>query len=242
MVRRTPPTVTVDVTDGEGFIEVAGDASGSMLLLAGDPLAVGGSDGSGSIGMLAGLAGAGAPTPAEVKSLVDWLGAPGLKMLDRSAFAEPPDPRRLRPLLGLLTAGRYRLTAHVPHKVLIVDPAEHVAQWCDEDAEIVLVLTDRVRSPATIGRYRRQIDRGLAWPAVIALFPSLDAEIGYLLDGHHKLAAYQQAGYNPMVIAIRPELPFRPRPGDLRRIRSVDVRGPVDEMSWLTYEQGPWAE
>jgi hypothetical protein len=241
MVRRVPPAVSVDVADGEGFIEVVGDAAGSMLLLAGDPLAVGGSDGSGSIGMLAGLAGVGAPTPAEVKSLVDWLGAPGLRALGRSGFAEPPDPEMLRPLLGLLAPGRYRLTAHLPRKVLVVDPADRVAWWCDEDAEVVLVLTDRVRSPAAVRRYRRQLAEDGPWPAVIALFPTLDAEIGYLLDGHHKLAAYRQAGHDPMLISVRPELPFRPRPDDLRRVRSIEVRGPVDEMRWLMTRQGPWA-
>jgi hypothetical protein len=234
MSRRTPPAVTVDVSGGQGYIEVVGDASGSMLLLAGDPAVVGGSDGSGSIGMLAGLAGAGAPTPAEVKSLVDWLGAPGLRTVGRSGFAEPPDPRRLHPLLDLLAPGRYRLTAHVPHTVLVVDPAERVTWWCDGDAEVVLVLTDRVRSAAAVNRFRRQIGTGGAWPAVIALFASPDAEIGYLLDGHHKLAAYRQIGNNPMLISIRPEVPYRPRPDDLRRVRSIEVRGPVDEMRWLS--------
>ncbi|HEX2316722.1 MAG TPA: hypothetical protein VHJ17_23455 [Thermomonospora sp.] len=229
MARRRPPSVTVEVTDGEGYIEVAGNAGGSMLLLAGDPAAVGGYDGSGSIGMLAGLAGAGAPSPAEVKSLVDWLELPGLRTLGRSRTAEPPDPERLRPLLRLFTPGRYVLTAHRP-RVLVVDPAERPVWWCDEDVEAVLVRTDRLRSPAAVRRYRRRIEDGGGWPAVIALFPSLDAELGYVLDGHHKLTAYQEAGHDPMVISIRPETPFPPRRDDLRRVRSSELNGPLYEM------------
>lgn len=232
MTRRTvtdrePVWLPVDVVDGESVIEVVGDTCASMLLLAGDAVAVGGSDGHGSIGMLAARArGPGVPTAAEVKSLTDWLADPGLRPGAGRTWSiplHPPDPERLRPLLGLLRPGRYVMTAYVVHRPLVVG---RTAWWCDHQ-ELVLIPTDAwpPRHQATVRRYKDRIGRDAVWPAVITLSPEPGSEIAYILDGHHKLAAYLAAGLPPLLIRLAPERPFRPRNAEVRRARAAFMAG-----------------
>ncbi|MFF7503916.1 hypothetical protein ACFZBM_31470 [Streptomyces lavendulae] len=103
--RRLARSVSFDVTDGHGVIEVTGGESGSLLLLAGDPEFLEANDGCGSMGWLAARAGTGGPGLSDVKYLIEWLGAPGLVPDPRTGQAEPPDPESLRPLLSLLPPG-----------------------------------------------------------------------------------------------------------------------------------------
>ncbi|MFJ3876823.1 hypothetical protein ACIPW5_05125 [Streptomyces sp. NPDC090077] len=229
MIRRAPsPSVCVDVPDGHGVIEVTGDEGGSLLLLAGDPAFLEAGDGCGSVGRLAARAGAGAPGLAEVKELTDWLGSPGLVHDPRTGQIGPPDPEYLRPLLSLLAPGRYVLRAEVaPHHLRVVHPRALRVQHWYADEDLALVTTDvwPPRDHRTVRRYRDRIRAGGELPALVALFPTPDSRVGYLLDGHHKLAAYEQAGAAPLIIRLTPQAPRPVRREDLTRARPAFTDG-----------------
>ena len=76
---------------------------------------------------------------------------------------------------------------------------------------------------ATVAAYRRRIAAG-SRPAAVALAPVPGpGDVLYLLDGHHKIRAYEQERAVPRLIVIAPQ---RPRP--LRR----------DEFTALLAEPG----
>lgn len=227
MIRKPPPplpTVVFDVPDGHGAIEVTGDEGGSLLLLAGDPVLLEASAGCGSVGWLAARAGTCGPGIAEVKSLTEWLSAPELVPHPRTGQADPPDPQRLRPLLSLLAPGRYVMSAEIaPHRLRVVHPRVRQVHHWYPDEDLALVTTDSwsPRDLATVRSYRDRIRTGTALPALVALFPTAESWVGYLLDGHHKLAAYKQAGSSPLVIRLTPAEPRPFRLEDLGRARSA---------------------
>ncbi|MBT2449584.1 hypothetical protein J7F03_21355 [Streptomyces sp. ISL-43] len=88
------------------------------------------------------------------------------------------------------------------------------------DEELALLTTDRRPPPdtAAVRGYLRRIRAG-ARPALVALRPTEDSIAAYLLDGHHKLAAYRQAGISPLLISLAPAAPapFRLRDYDPAR-------------------------
>lgn len=222
--RPLPSSVSFDVADGHGVIEVTGDDGGSLLLLAADPEFMEANDGCGSVGWLAARAGTGGPGLSEVKYLTEWLSAPGLVPDPRTGRAEPPDPESLRPLLSLLSPGRYVMSAALaPHDLRVVHPrALRVESWY-ADEELALVTTDAwpPRDHRAVRRYRDRIRAGGGLPALVALFPTAGSRVGYLLDGHHKLAAYDQAGARPLVIRLVPQAPRPFRHDDLDRARTA---------------------
>uniref|UniRef100_A0AAU2UVS7 Uncharacterized protein n=1 Tax=Streptomyces sp. NBC_00003 TaxID=2903608 RepID=A0AAU2UVS7_9ACTN len=214
--------------DGHGVIEVTGDERGSLLLLAGDPVFLEASDGCGSVGWLAARAGIGGPGLGEVKYLTEWLSAPDLVPDPRTGQVEPPDPECLRPLLSLLAPGRYVMKAEVaPDHLRVVHPrALQVHGWyADED--LALVTTDAwpPRDHRAVRGYRDRIRAGGDLPALVALFPTAESPVGYLLDGHHKLAAYEQAQARPLVIRLTPQVPRPFRRDDLDRARTAFSEG-----------------
>ncbi|MFE9463372.1 hypothetical protein ACFYNW_06815 [Streptomyces virginiae] len=231
MIRRLPPpprSVCFDVPDGHGVIEVIGDESGSLLLLAGDPAVLEANDGCGSLGWLAARAGTGGPGLSEVKYLTEWLGAPGLVPDPQNGHAEPPDPQCLRPLLSLLAPGRYVMTAALaPHHLRVVHPrARRVQSWY-ADEELALVTTDAwpPRDHRAVRGYGDRIRAGGGLPALVALFPTAESSVGHLLDGHHKLAAYERAGARPLVIRLAPQEPRPFRRDDVDRARAAFSEG-----------------
>ncbi|MFD5623406.1 hypothetical protein [Streptomyces yangpuensis] len=225
------PSVCVDVPDGHGVIEVVGDEGGSLLLLAGDPAVLEANDGCGSVGWLAARAAAGGPGISEVKYLTEWLRAPGLVPDPRTGRAGPPDPERLRPLLSLLAPGRYVVGAALaPHRLRVVHPrTRRVESWYAEE-DLALVTTDTwpPRDHRAVRAYGDRIRAGGsdgALPALVALFPTAGSAVGYLLDGHHKLAAYERAGARPLVIGLTPQEPRPFRHDDLDRARAAFTDG-----------------
>ncbi|MET9607312.1 hypothetical protein ABZZ17_19885 [Streptomyces sp. NPDC006512] len=227
MLRRSPPppsSVPFAVPDGHGVIEVTGDEGGSLLLLAGDPVFLEAGDGCGSVGRLAARAGTGGPGLSEVKYLTEWLGAPNLVPDPRTGRAGPPDPERLRPLTSLLASGRYVMTAALaPPDLRVVHPRALQVQGWYADEELALVTTDvwPPRDHRAVRGYRDRIRAGDGLPALVVLFPTAESRVGYLLDGHHKLAAYEQAGVRPMVIGLTPQVPRPIRRDDLDRARAA---------------------
>ncbi|MGW1871618.1 hypothetical protein ACWCPS_39680 [Streptomyces mauvecolor] len=227
MSKQLPPpplSVAFDVPDGHGAIEVTGDERGRLLLLAGDPVFLEASNRRGSMGQLATRAGLGGPSLCEVKYLTDWLSAPGLVPDLRTGRIEPPDPECLRPLLSLLAPGRYVMKAEAaPDHLRVVHPRPlQVHSWyADED--LALVTTDAwpPRDHRAVRGYRDRIRAGSALPALVALFPTPHSCVGYLLDGHHKLAAYEQTGTRPLIIRLTPQAPRPLQSDDLDRAQAA---------------------
>ncbi|MGW1870912.1 hypothetical protein ACWCPS_35900 [Streptomyces mauvecolor] len=227
MSKQLPPpplSVAFDVPDGHGVIEVTGDEQGSLLLLAGDPMFLEAGDGRGSMGQLASRAGLDGPGLREVKDLTDWLSAPGLVPDPRTGRVEPPDPACLRPLLSLLAPGRYVMKAEVaPDHLRVVHPRPLQVHGWYADEDLALVTTDAwpPRDHRAVRGYRDRIRAGGALPALVALFPTPHSCVGYLLDGHHKLAAYEQTQTRPLIIRLAPQGPRPLRPDDLDRARAA---------------------
>ncbi|MFI8448743.1 hypothetical protein [Streptomyces erythrochromogenes] len=228
MIRRPPPvprSVCIDVPDGHGVIEIVGDEGGSLLLLAGDPAVLEANDGCGSMGWLAARADPGSPRSSTSPS---GSAPPGLVPDPRTGRAEPPDPDCLRPLLSLLAPGRYVMTAGLaPDRLRVVHPhARRVHGWYAEE-ELALVTTDAwpPRDHRTVRGYGDRIRAGGALPALVALFPTAGSGVGHLLDGHHKLAAYEREGVPPLVIRLAPQEPRPFRRTDLDRARAAFADG-----------------
>ncbi|MER6519174.1 hypothetical protein ABT246_20285 [Streptomyces sp. NPDC001553] len=225
-----PPVVVCEVPDGLGVIEVTGGASASLLVLAGDPVLLEGNDGCGSLGWLAARAGADAPGTGEVKALTEWLGCPDLTVDPATGHHLPPDPERLRPLLTLLAPGRYVMTVQTaPHETRVVHPRGHaVEQWYAEE-DLALLTTDHwpPRREAVVRDYARRIRAG-GLPALIALRPTPAGRVGYVLDGHHKLTAYQWAGVRPLILWLTPQQPQPFRREDRERARGALLAGRAD--------------
>ncbi|WP_327008306.1 hypothetical protein OHA72_14245 [Dactylosporangium sp. NBC_01737] len=214
--------LTVDVTDGLGVVEVLGNDAASVLYLSGAPVWVHAYDCHGSVGELAaraGDAGWDAPRPAELGALRDWLAEPGLRVERGRRGAAPLDRvhglrvEPLLPLLRLFCNGRYLVSARTMSlAVTVFDRVE--ADWFAwysgyRDDDDYILATDRWPAPGlgTVEEHRARIARGIR-PALVAVGPPGGAG-RYLLDGHHKLAAYRKARVRPLVIDI---VPAEPRP------------------------------
>ncbi|MFE9574711.1 hypothetical protein ACFYMW_40490 [Streptomyces sp. NPDC006692] len=73
------------------------------------------------------------------------------------------------------------------------------------------------RDHRAVRGYRDRIRAGGDLPALAALFPTPHSYVGYLLDGHHKLAAYEQTQTCPLIIRLAPQVPRPLRLDDVDR-------------------------
>ncbi|MEE6256900.1 hypothetical protein [Plantactinospora sonchi] len=212
-------SVPVEVPDGYGLVDLTGDDLAGLLCLAGEPAFVDGDTGSYSWC----FARIGDQGTSEIRSLVDWRGSADLDDLTRPERPEAVLPA-LAPLLRVLPPGRYRLTVETPAQVRPVGFTRPGARLWSTDRhgtyaeEIALVGTDPwpPRERSVVAAYRDRVAAGDR-PAVVALFPTPESLVGYLLDGHHKMVAGEQAGVPPRVLAVTPERPARPDNAALRR-------------------------
>jgi hypothetical protein len=234
--------VPVEVPDGSGIIEVAGDNDASMLLFAGDAVVAAGGDGAGAEGMLTARAGPAAPAASEVKSLADRLADPGPLGEAREWQGSLGEGREwLGPLLGLLRPGRYLVTALAPLRPVVPEVRAGVTTRRHDPEEIVLVLTDHARDERTVRRYRDAITEEGAVPAVVVLSPVPHADVAYVLDGHHRLEACRREDRPPALLRIAPERPFRPRRDDVRKAAAAfPEAGPL--LADLRGQSRGWAE
>jgi hypothetical protein len=227
----------VDVPDGSGVVAVFGNGFASVLYLGGEPSRSHAADCEGSVGQLAARAGPGAVRPAELDALRDWLAAPGLDV------REPPPAEPLEPLLRLLARGRYTLTLSRPgwRELPVLDPApDGVRGWYWPLQGDALIVTDRwpPRDPAAVDGYLARISRGER-PAAV----TVRAHGGgprYLIDGHHKLAAYRRAGTRPLLVEITPERPTPLRRAEFAAVVPPNVVPPPDD--WRFFGPPPEGE
>lgn len=210
-------TTTVEVTGGIGIVDLVGYAGFSCLRIWGDPYVCEAYTASGTCDRLAVLAGD-AGLRREMRALTGELALP------RDGI-----PREaLRPLLDMMPGGRYRigrvelaysplLLAHEGTKVpngRFYSVSGNLVHWYDGDPigpeGPFLVPTQRWPPPAdrTVSHYKTMIRTGQRPLAVLLAPPDsgrgLGFDIAYVLDGHHKLAAYADQGVAPHCLVIKP--------------------------------------
>lgn len=186
---------------GTGVLHVVGKDGASALRIGGKPWLVEGYTGSGTADRLAVLSG-----DPRVRRQIRRL---------RIALRDPVQasaPEMTRALWSLLTPGRYGIRRWVPDTYYVE------AFWPDRskswyigittpDYGTVLLPTDQwpPRDASTVGDYCRMIRRGER-PLVVTLRagPPEDEEdaVAFVIDGHHKLAAYQRVGVAPHCLDI----------------------------------------
>ncbi|MFC9894611.1 hypothetical protein ACFVMC_13060 [Nocardia sp. NPDC127579] len=244
------PTEVVSITDGAGVIDVRGESdksgwySQSLLYLGGCAAALDTADYAGSVGRLV----ARAPDRP-----VRPDGLDNLRELTTTGRIAADLADTLEPLLNLLSNGTYELRGPEP----ISDPlrvryddqpadswwppkfAWYVIDPAPDDPKPFYPVNEDLITPTepwpptdstTIDRYRRLIREG-GRPALITLRAGGDnIYSGFILDGHHKLAAYLLEDVTPRVIRIARLDPHPFDSGELRRRFSDPA---IQELKWL---------
>jgi hypothetical protein len=200
----------VEVPDGLGVVEVLGNDFASVLYLRGEPARLHTYDCEGSVGQLAARAGWGGSRPGELDALRDWLAEPGLRVDRRTREVSGPLLPGLQPFLRLLCRGRYRVSAYaVPWRELRVAglAGRDVFPWYFPLDGDPLVATGGWPPPdgETVRAYRHRIAKG-GRPAAVVVSPP-GGSVRYLLDGHHKLAAYRAERVPAVLVEITPAQP-----------------------------------
>ncbi|THV40930.1 hypothetical protein [Glycomyces buryatensis] len=206
---------TVDVPDGLGAIAIEGSGHEFTLKLAGDPIAQDAAVESGSIEWMAKrLSGPHDP----VYGIEEWLEPPEWDALRQwLRHVEPGDDPTvpLRPLLNLLAPGLYEVgIATLPKPFIVGTEPDKLRTWYagmedKRDQSAIVPVHHWSPRPDVVAEYKDRCSTQRANPASVVLTHP-DSEVYYLLDGHHKLAAYMEAGRDPLcvVIELNPDSDF----------------------------------
>jgi hypothetical protein len=195
---------TVAVAGGAGVVDVRGEAA--VLYLNGEPAALDGDDCAGSVGRLWSRAKVTPPRPETLAALGDFTTA---------GYTANGLAADLRPVLDLLADGTYELRGPEPITTAIEAGVGEVGTWFvgdDAPGEFgggypydldYLVPTQAwpVIDWGTVARYRKLIAHGHR-PVVLALRADDSPYSGFVLDRHHKLAAYLELRTPPVLVRI----------------------------------------
>jgi hypothetical protein len=145
---------------------------------------------------------AGADPTAGLAPLLQLL-APGEYQVDMEELPSLHDEPRENLFGGLAFVGGFIRTDRGLPVVKIVEIHNQRGWWYSWDERIELVPTDQwpPRDNDTVRQYRHRVRDGVR-PAVVLLRPPGEGP-AYVIDGHHKLAAYVAEGIPPTVIDIR---------------------------------------
>lgn len=192
-------TEAIHIEHGLSLLDVRGGGFATMLLVEGRPVAMNWADCQGSVAQYLVRKYA-----ADLESRVACLA----HVLNDGVIAEGiPLAEQLAPVLSLLVPGEYLLGYVAACEGY--DCIEYASAWnaaADSGhfypAEPTLVFTqpsDRL-DPGTVARYRKAIAGG-AHPVALSLTAG-DAWCEFVLDGHHKLAAYRELKQAPALATI----------------------------------------
>ncbi|NUQ90233.1 MAG: hypothetical protein HOQ43_17440 [Glycomyces artemisiae] len=213
----------VEVDDGDGTLAVGGHDGASALKVGWRPLIVEGYTGSGSIDRFA-IRTRDDRHRASLRDMRERLRGP-----DRDA-----DPVDLAaPILKLLAPGAYGVRRWPDANVHIEPFGENRSAWWYPYEPIgtegtAVIPTDAWPPPGedTIAVYAEAIERGERPLAVLLRSePPGDEQdcAAFLIDGHHKLAAYRRTGTAPHFLDIAHLADRRPcEPEDLRTVIGGD--------------------
>jgi uncharacterized protein (TIGR02996 family) len=203
-VRDLPPGARLDlalVEDGKGLIEVRGGDHDTALLVEGKPVALNWDDCQGSVGQYLVFTGhtRGADYARQLAAFVEGAVDPGRPLADQ-----------LAPLLVLFTTGTYCLQYTPSVAVKSATTLEYSARSAAEQELIVYYPADHHHLVCT--QMRESLDEGRvayfckqirAGRRPIVLTTSAEgAWCEFVIDGHHKLAAYDREGMRPTVLGI----------------------------------------
>lgn len=204
--RELPPGARQDlvtVADGKGLIEVRGQSE-AVLLVEGKPVALNWYDLKGSVGQYLVFTGhtRGADYAHQLRKFVD--GAP-----DESRYLA----EQIEPLLALFAPGTYSIeytpseAGEPVYTIECLSPA-HAAQELFEYYPVRcrnLVCT-QVSESLDAGRVEFFRERIRAGFRPVVLITSAERTYGdFVIDGHHKLAAYRQERVQPAILSITRE-------------------------------------
>lgn len=215
----------VEDGDGDGTLSVGGHDGASSLRVGWRPLIVEGYTGSGSIDRFA--------IRTRDPSLRTALRR--LRFLLRKPVKDADPVELARPILGLLQPGYYGARVWHDANVHIEPFSENGTAWWYPDEPIgtegtAIIPTDAwpPEDSETLAAYSESIEDGER-PLAVTLRsePPGDEEdcAAFLLDGHHKLAAYRRTGVRPHFLDIARLADRRPcDPGDLRDVIDGDAK------------------
>lgn len=215
----------LEVRNGDGTLSVGGHDGASALRVGWRPLIVEGYTGSGSIDRFAIRT-----RDAEFRSSLRELRG-------RLRYAaEDTDPVELaRPILRLLQPGHYGVRTWRDANVHIEPFGENGTAWWypyepigTEGTAVIPTDSWPPRDEATLTGYVDAIEDGDRPLAVILRSePPGDEQdcAAFLIDGHHKLAAYRRTGIAPHFLDIARLADRRPcKPDDLREVIAGDEK------------------
>lgn len=215
----------LEVRDGDGTLSVGGHDGASALRVGWRPLIVEGYTGSGSIDRFA-IRTRDAAFRGSLRDLRGRLRHP----------TRDTDPVELaRPILRLLQPGHYGVRIWRDANVHIEPFGENGTAWWypyeaigTEGTAVIPTDTWPPRDEDTLDGYVDAIEEGDRPLAVILRSePPGDEQdcASFLIDGHHKLAAYRRTGINPHFLDIARLADRRPcEPADLRDVIAGDVK------------------
>ena len=208
-------TELVDITEGDGLIDVRGRDFDTLLLCDGSPVAINWNDCSGSVAQ--NLIRHGRPD-------LD----PHFSPLVRYALEGNVDDtitlaQQFRDLVSLFVNGKHELRLGEPYPI-----SETLALWADWDASagtwrnisdvenfypidltLVLTLPSTELDNERVSHFEATITSGVR-PVIVAA-SAQDSWCAYVIDGHHKFAAYSRLNIRPTVLTVSrcepPKLP-----------------------------------
>lgn len=188
----------IELSSGHALIDLRGGGFDSAVFVGGKPVVMIWSDCEGSVGQFLARAGA-VNYESDLKSL-RWI-------LDGHLRGDLSLSVQIHPFMELLTPGCYQLELHrdVPDCTLMDYEAswrpehDHIAFYPYETTLVFLQPTDSLNEER-IQHFVTVIQRG---QRPIAIVGSVAAGwCDFVIDGHHKLRAYQLAGVAPTFIRI----------------------------------------
>jgi uncharacterized protein (TIGR02996 family) len=203
-IRSLPPEARRDlifVGDGRGLIEVRGGQSETALLVEGKPVALNWDDCMGSVGQYLVFTGhtGGAEYARQLAEFVQGEIGPW------QPLAEP-----LRPLLALFAPGTYSLNYAPSSAVESVATNEwaSVAAGAQElvgyypvgQRNLVCTQPSERLDEGRVVYYRERVRAGRR--PVVVTASAEGAWCEFVIDGHHKLAAYRLEGVRPSILCI----------------------------------------
>jgi hypothetical protein len=229
------PHRVVEVPDGLGAIELVEERENAFrLLLGGDTVATDADAHRGSLMWIASRV-LHPRALAEHHRLNSWVEPPAWDRLRQwLRHVEPGDDPigPLSPLLDLLAPGTYALSVQaLPGPFITATRQGQNSVWYagmegKGEASAIVPTHHWALRDSTVARYRRLIEYERRSPAAIVLTHP-DSEVYYLLDGHHKTAAYMAAGRDPVAVVI--EVGPGPRPDYLAYLDTPSLEYTVEE-------------
>lgn len=201
--RNRPPGALLELSfvgDGKGLIEVRGGEAETILLVEGRPVALNWDDCQGSVGQYLVFTG---------YSRGRDYGRQLVEFVEGEVDGGRPLAEQVGPLLDLFTTGTYCLVYTPSASVESVATLEHPGRSATDrelvgyypaDRNLVCTQAREALNEGRVAFFREQIRAGRR-PLVMTASAER-AWCEFVIDGHHKLAAYNQEKVRPSVLGI----------------------------------------